>query len=465
MTALAELAKPAWIKNAPLIDVFLVLNVLHERRPKFVTGVMLGAAVQRLVACEVQPGGPYKSAPDLIDPVANACIAVFVGWAGKPLPGLQKFLARHYDVTLLRTAAAPFDGRKVTLTPLAARLLAMQGTDPAIADSDGTTVKEWRADAQKVQDAALGAMADIPSEILRHSRKILQTFDHGDDRGEVRLLPAFFAAALTDAPDDAQFYTMLGAANMHTWLAYTIYDDFYDNEAQLHLLPAAHVSMRLAMRLYTEAVDVAEWRAFVSKAFDRVDAANAWEVSHCRFMVATEKLSIKDLPDMGNLEYIADRAYFHALGPMAVLARCGILPGDARWGAIWRGFGHYLVARQCNDDLLDWRADLSSGQATPIVLSLLKHLGVREGTHAFSDLMPRAGHIFWCDVLPEIFELAFGHIERARQAFAESGLLRLDAHGGLAQTKFNELLVYIETSLLEAQSARRQSQEFLSTFK
>ncbi len=465
--ALVQLLQPTWIKTAPLIDVFLGLNVLHERRPAAVTGVMLGAAVQRLVACEVQPGGPYATAPGVVDLVANACIAVFIGWAGKPLPGLLEFLGRHYDTMMLTTATAPFDGRKVALSPLAAGLLAAHSADPAMAGerAAATHLTDWGPAARRVLDEAERVLADVPDEVLRHSRKVLQTFDHGDDRGEVRLMSTFFAQALASVSGDVRFWTMLGVANMHTWLAYTIYDDFYDNEAQPHLLPSANVSMRLAQRLYLEAVEGAAWQQFVSEVFDRVDAANAWEVTRCRFEVDGDRLIIKSLPDMGNWEYIADRAYFHALGPMAVVARCGILPGDSQWQAVWRGFGHYLVARQCNDDLLDWRADLQAGQSTPVVLSLLRYLGVNEGAHSFSALMPQASQVFWRDVLPEICKLALERIALARQEFTESGLLGLDRQGHLKRGEFTALLEYIEGSLHEALAARQQSQEFLSTFK
>lgn len=459
-----ELMRPEWIETAPLVEVFLALNVLHERRPQVVTGVMLGGAVRRLIGCETKPGGPYASETGVVDPVANACIAVFVQWAGKPLPELSAFLDGHYDTAALTTADAPFRGKKAALSPLAAELLALHAAGHA-SERSGVTAQKHAAG--RVLAEAERVIAHVPTEVRRYSLDLLHTFDRGDDNCEIRLLSAFFAKALIDAPKeaDSSFCRLLGAANVHTWLAYTIYDDFYDDEAQPHLLPSANVSMRLAQRIYLEAMVRPEHRQFVGEVFDRVDAANAWEVTNCRFVIDGERIVIKDLPDLGNWGYIADRAYFHALGPMAVVARCGILPGDSRWQAIWSGFGHFLVARQCNDDLLDWRADLQAGHATPVVLSLLRHLGAGKGAHTFASLMPQAQYVFLRDVVPEICEQALERMAQTRQDFIRSGLLKVGKTGRLKRGAFARLLECVEGSLRDALAARKQGQEFLSAFK
>jgi hypothetical protein len=262
------------------------------------------------------------------------------------------------------------------------------------------------------------------TEPLRSSTlTAINTVRRTDTKFEITLLSYFFAKSLHNSAQlSTQQYTLLGAANVWGWIAYTIYDDFLDNEGVPARLPIANVAMRLSLACFEDALPYQlDFRQYVTKIFNEMDEANAWEVAHCRFKVHAGTITIRQLPKYGNRTVLATRSFAHALGPMAVLTQCPKNTHE-KTHHIESAFRHYLIAKQLNDDIHDWLDDIRTGQASYVVTAILRELRIPPGTYNLSLLTAAMQKRFRLTTMPRLCNLALSHINRARREFVENGL-------------------------------------------
>src|SRR5690606_23873672 len=77
----------------------------------------------------------------------------------------------------------------------------------------------------------------------------------GDADGEIALLAHFFNQSLQKPlPAHPELFAHLGTANLYGWTAYTIYDDFLDNEGDPQMLSAANMAMRYSVEHFRQAL-------------------------------------------------------------------------------------------------------------------------------------------------------------------------------------------------------------------
>ena len=356
-----------YVRSGDPATVYLALAALWAYRPADVSADMLAAAVQRLVAAELAPGGPYAF-DGAASPGVHAAIAAFAGKVAQPLPAVQVFLGE----SLSRQEARPPCG---ACAAVPAYLLARSGGSQTVATLWWRTQKgtvwnsvvgraaavyafrratptgtpddkrpDWLAGIEAAQQSdgfwaaepcrcqgegagaggagvrqpsaglavsacVLGALHVAPpragtrgasvglkrstviaasrrlfsghAEPLRSSAlKLIETIDRVDTNNEITLLPHFFAVSLRQPLRlPSETYSMLGAANVCTWAAYTVYDDFLDDEGDPAALPVANVAMRAALRCLRQAVPQATAsEAYIEAVFAGMDEANAWEV-------------------------------------------------------------------------------------------------------------------------------------------------------------------------------------------
>jgi hypothetical protein len=229
----------------------------------------------------------------------------------------------------------------------------------------------------------LAAQVESMPVALRAGFEAMATQVLADARGqEIPLLPTAFWKACGAPPcvTEAQRITM-GTANVLGWMAYTVLDDFLDEEGKPPLLPVATVALRRLDDLW-HACD-AWFPGFAGLActvMDRMDAANAWEVNHCRLRRENGGWRLPEgLPDYSNDDLLADRSFGHALGPLAILLAMGHRAGSAPYDAITEFFRQYLIARQLDDDAHDWERDLRRGQLNRIGTQALRVWDERHG--------------------------------------------------------------------------------------
>lgn len=239
------------------------------------------------------------------------------------------------------------------------------------AETDGDQ-KRMRKKIVAITDQRFSNLhSELTEKFLAVRKKILK----GDKTNQVTLLPYYVQKSLgNNKPADENVLAELGAAGLYGWMAYTIYDDFFDGEGDPEVLSLANICLRELTSIYCDNFAKDEkFLRFFRNTMDRIDSANAWEVSNCRAQLTGSSLTIPDrLPEFGKLERLANRSIGHALGPVAVLYldTGNIESPDVK--NLMAFFENYIIARQLNDDAHDWEDDLKRGQLSPTVVAVLK---------------------------------------------------------------------------------------------
>jgi hypothetical protein len=302
---------------------------------------------------------------------------------------------------------------------------------------------------------------DLPEELRRTVLELLGKLAGGGNGPEIIGLATRFNGSLIAGldPAPAGLLDVLGLANLYGWLAYTVYDDFLDEEGRPELLPAANTAMRKSLGGFSQALPGHQaWRQMVRRAFDDIDGANAWEQAGCRFGRRSGGLVVGRLPDYADMSKLAERSLGHALPPMAVLAAKGLDLSGASCVHVMTALRHYLIARQLNDDAHDWPDDLHSGHITAVVALILSELKVKPGTYDAAKLAAEARHQFWHHTLANVCRLAKRHIRMSRQGFSASRLMR-------PGNDMTVLLDGLEASVDEALAMRGRAETFLKHYK
>ncbi|HYH36405.1 MAG TPA: hypothetical protein VD706_02820, partial [Candidatus Saccharimonadales bacterium] len=154
----------------------------------------------------------------------------------------------------------------------------------------------------------------LPAELRRTMMRALTRLAESDNGGEILSLPERFSGSLVKPvrPMPEQFLEKLGLANLYGWLAYTIYDDFLDEEGQPGLLPAANVAMRESLQGFLEALPANKaFHQETREVFNTIDGANAWELDHCRYRIRDNDITVGSLPVYGDLMKLAERSLGH----------------------------------------------------------------------------------------------------------------------------------------------------------
>lgn len=321
-------------------------------------------------------------------------------------------------------------------------------------------VGQRRSSWQPLLSSAKVQCQHLEPALSSHILALLRRQAEGSNGRAIIDVPRTFNRSLIDPlqADNTEVFYSLGLANLYGWLAYTVYDDFLDDEGKPASLPAANVAMRYSLRNFLQAVPSTDFQTTVQQTFDTIDGANAWEQAQCRFEVLDGAITIAELPRYGNRQKLAERSLGHSLPALAILALKGIKPVDRPFRLIDRALRHYLIVRQLNDDLHDWQEDLSRGHISYVVARLLRELRIRPGTHQLADLNRRAQRQFWQHTLLSVCQLMRDHIASGRQAFTASGLLQQN-------NLMEQLLDEQESSLNTTMSQQQQTMRFLQQYR
>lgn len=299
---------------------------------------------------------------------------------------------------------------------------------------------------------------ELYSETIRSSITPFITQIRHDKNYEITLLPYLFAKALV-APiqiTEAQ-HTTLGLANTYGWIAYTIYDNFLDEEGVPAQLPVANIAMRASLDCFREVFPINNnFQNYIRKVFAEMDEANAWEIKYCRFKVQAHTILITELPKYGDCAVLSARSFAHALAPMAILAYC--LPNNSHVHYVETAFRHYIIAKQLNDDLHDWQKDFQVGQASYAVTAILRDLRIQPGTHDHDALLSSMQKRFRRTTMQTLCRKILHHIKKSRQALEKSGLLR-------PTNDVYELFSNLELSVHHSLDIHKKTQTFTSNMK
>jgi hypothetical protein len=311
-----------------------------------------------------------------------------------------------------------------------------------------------------VMTAAQKQFSALGPEVSSGALALLERLTTGSQGENIILLPYTFYQSLRVRPVlDDQLFVNLGLANLYGWIAYTIYDDFLDDEGKPELLSAANVALRSSLREFELALPRnLTFQSLVQKTFNTMDSANAWEVRHCRFTIEDYRLKLHKLPDYTGLERLAERSLGHTLTPLAILIAVGEPLDSPAALACLQALRHYLIARQLNDDLHDWEDDVNRGQITYVVSEILRDLKLRTRQQDLRRLLGVMRQQFWHLSLPRLSQTITQHIEQARQLLADHPLLQ-------PSNALTDLLDGVALVNRETLATVMQAEDFLKSYR
>ncbi|HSX31964.1 MAG TPA: hypothetical protein VLF43_01780 [Candidatus Saccharimonadales bacterium] len=272
-------------------------------------------------------------------------------------------------------------------------------------------------------------LSQLKGPIKTESLRMLHRIERLKDSQEILTMPQLFLRSLVDPPKrlPSGLLEDLGLANLYGWMAYTVYDDFLDDEGNPKELSAANVAMRYSLNCFARTLPAnSAYQRHVHATFDLIDSANAWELAHARFAVSGGRIFAGTLPSYASLNPLAERSLGHTLPPLGVLAAMGIPPTAPQALAIQNALKHYIIARQLSDDIHDWHEDIRAGRITYAVACVLRDMNLQPGGHNLKTLMPRMQRYFWHHTLTGICSTITYHLNAAQSAAAKSELLTPD---------------------------------------
>lgn len=312
---------------------------------------------------------------------------------------------------------------------------------------------------KNVTDSIQGLGLDH-KELQVNTQAVLKKILARDSDKQIVMLPWLVKQAAAVEVGEETLHS-LGVASLWGWMAYTVYDDFLDEEGDPKSLPSAiFANRKLFDTLQSTLTDNAEFQKEVEEIMNRLDEANAWEVSHCRGTVNGDHFSIAKLPEYGDYWQLADRSLGHTIAGIGVLYGAGLPKTAPQLAGLKDFFRCYLIARQLNDDAHDWEEDLRRGHVNAVGLLILKkwvaksHGSLEEGI----DLKKQGKNlqlIMWEQVIDEVCIKINFYLDEARETLTKSGV-------NLDQKQLLPLLAPLEEATKKALQTRDEALEFIS---
>lgn len=499
-----------WIQESPLLEVFLRLSALYKWGFPVDKGTVAAKVLKRLLSAEKEPGGPYLESDKSLDIVANLVIAAYLTRQDIVLPKLLHFvtasmesgpsptLLNSYELVnyflkiltdfitprthrtgserafaqsmvrsyakrsstakhVIQGARAASRPQKTTFEPCFAAILTILAYQKKQAsESVGSS---FAATAKSVYKNAELLTTSLGEPLKRQMHTVLLNVQKADTQHEIALLPLLFLNNLRTRPSSgliakAEAY---GVANVFCWAAYTIYDDFLDEEGAPFRLPVANAAMRFSLRVYEENANRnATIKKVAALLYDHMDEANAWELLNCRYDKHGSKITIGEIPRFANYEVISNRASGHVIGIHMLAHQAGF--GSRTMEHLRLGLHHFLVARQLSDDLHDWAQDFERGHITPVVSLLLTGAQIKPGVHSYPRLFARMQRYFWETGFVKISRLSESHIQKSKEAF-------LSINNIAKNGPFIDLIDSLKLSTDKSLEVYKEKKDFLREYK
>lgn len=469
-----------------LNTTFLALTALFDHDKELIDGKGVAALLRILTESEVDEGGPYYSfadhrSGDKLDLGVNITISRFLKRQEVSLPNLDEYIrdaisknhlfsdfyserdGLSYNVMRLR--AEDDAGPNAMLGPLTGYFEGLTDdfcrSRPFFKYVDPATGKKryiWTRDVPAaiclvMMDESLPvarpaeATQAADDERILYEKIILRTRDSFDRAGnelkialneifakivrfdkdrQIGLVAYYFKKAIGDEAKNIPDATLtrLGVANFYIWMAYTIYDDFLDDEGDAKFLSAANFCLRRYAVIFSDlSVDNRQFARYFDSVMDNLDSANAWEIAHCRAAVGDNRFYIpEEIPSYGDFGKLAERSLAHALGPIYLLHLVRHPGSQADVDNLYDFFKHYLIARQLDDDAHDWEDDLGRGHINSVVSLILSSATAEKTAKSgrFADMIDIKDDIlnlrteYWFKMIPDVSRLIQENIQKAK---------------------------------------------------
>lgn len=268
-------------------------------------------------------------------------------------------------------------------------------------------IKVRPAEYNQVFAVAKKRLRDLNVDLRRSGEYYLEKFRQKDEDGEIVLLPYILAKNCV-AKIGQKKIGALCLASLYGWMAYTIYDDFLDDEGEKKYLPLANLWFRELIKIYQN-LNIEGLGQWFEKIMDEMEGANIWEVKNCRFD-PNSKFDLRKIPQYGQMEMLARKSLGHALAGVAVLGMTS--KGKNLVEDYLMLFRSYLIARQLHDDSHDWEDDLQRGQINAVGAMVLKDYQKinQEKVIDLKEKKEKLQLIFWNKTIKMVSRLIFREV-------------------------------------------------------
>lgn len=243
-------------------------------------------------------------------------------------------------------------------------------------------------------------------DIAAESQSILNRLLQGSTGHQILELPDLFRQSLKPKyqSKDPELIENLQRLSLYGWIAYTIYDDFFDNQGSPALLSVANISLRHLTDIFRTILPQSlGFNEYAEEVLNTMEQATTWEIRNCRFSYQS-KLRLSQLPQPNFEDYqrLADRSAGHALNGLAQLFAAGIQPDSPSFKQMENFFRHFLIARQLCDDAHDWQTDLRKGQLNPVANILIASYPSRKRHTQLEKAWPNLEQLFWQETIETV---------------------------------------------------------------
>lgn len=418
-------------EKAEKLRVFLSKNKKYAKNP-----LTVALAISALLRLGTDPKKLEKDIEYLKKHQKNGC------WGGEAFCLDPTFKGKTY-----------YAGSAAMTTAFCIESLALYEKMSAQKTKQETSDKVAKELREKIIREAKNKFSSFHANLEKEAHVRLHKTLLGDKDGSIVLLPYFFHRSLAEADEKISEKTLvsLGLANLYGWMAYTIYDDFLDDEGDPKLLSLANACLRELTEIFFHIGQKAsDFKEIYTHIMDALDSANTWEVANCR----TKNTRI--IPKYDDFSCLAERSLGHALGPIAILCLLGHDSLEIKHAK--KFFENYLIARQLNDDAHDWEEDVRRGHINPVCAELMRRAKRKILPENFTeeDILTLR-NIFWGETIESIAAqiLAFG--KSARKSLKKMKSVK-------DTSLFEKLLLPIETSAKEAVREKKKTSAFLQAY-
>lgn len=327
--------------------------------------------------------------------------------------------------------------------------------------------KEEKEVLSKIIELAKNNFKNLSPDFSEISiEQIQKTIIRNNDK-QMSLMPYYTKKAFGEKGKNIndELVIEMGLMNVFFWTAFIIYDDFWDEDedANPKILPSANFYTRKYISFFISSTpENKKFINFFHNLMDKLDEANAWEVSNCRAKIIDSKFIIPEsIPNYNDYEYKFNPSSGHILGPIALMAKIGYDLDSPEIQNFIAYFRNYLIAMQINDDAHDWEEDMNRGHLSTVVVMMLNswknNFPEKKEIDLIADL-ENLQKIFWYEVLTKASETALIYTKKSREALKKISIIE----------DYEPLEYFININERMAQKAiieQKRSIEFLNEFQ
>lgn len=204
----------------------------------------------------------------------------------------------------------------------------------------------------------------------------------------------------------------LSKATLYGWLAYDIYDDFFDNQAEAHNLSSANFALRELTSIFMSGYLPEKFHRFFHEIMNIVDNANAQEALIPSIRMSHDSILINDrvVKISKKTRHPENKSIGHVLPIVAVYILSGKSFEHADVKNVIVFFKSYLAARQIIDDMHDWEEDLRAGKINTVSSLLIRDCYQSKLKKTSIKELRR---LFWLKTVKKSCHMVTKHIDNA----------------------------------------------------